>query len=104
MSRMRNDFLEMTAGPPEDGLTVKQLLRGKLRFSMHQISRVKYRPEGITLNGDPCWVNAALHAGDVLRIRLDDPEIADPAAGAAGGPAPDVSLLRSLSSGRTAGS
>ncbi|MBQ9463810.1 MAG: RluA family pseudouridine synthase [Lachnospiraceae bacterium] len=89
---MRNDFLEMTAGPPEDGLTVKQLLRGKLRFSMHQISRVKYRPEGITLNGDPCWVNAVLHAGDVLRIRLDDPESADPAAGAAGGPAPDVSL------------
>ena len=71
---MRNDFLEIHITPSEDSLSVKQLLRQKLRFSAHQVSRIKYRPEGITVNGAPVWVNVVLRAGDVLRLRLDDAE------------------------------
>ena len=78
---MRNDYLELHISPSEkgleEGLTVKQFLRGNLRFSAHQISRIKYRPAGILLNGAPCRVNAGLRANDVLRIRLDDPPRSD---------------------------
>ena len=67
-------LLTLAITPPEDGMTVKQLLREKLGFSMHQISRVKYRPEGFRVNGKPAFVNRVLRAGDELSFALDGPE------------------------------
>ena len=58
----------------EDGLSIKQFLRGKLSFSMRQISRIKYRPDGFLVNGTPQWVNFVLHTGDKLEFSLDDAE------------------------------
>ena len=57
-----------------DQHTIKQYLRGELMFSMHQISRVKYRPTGFLVNGESRWVNDILRAGDDLCFALDDPE------------------------------
>ena len=42
----------------------------KIGFSSKQLSRFKYRRDGILLNGEKRYVNAALQAGDVLEIRL----------------------------------
>lgn len=56
------------------GCTIKQFLREELHFSMHQISRVKYRPEGFRVNGGTRRVNSTLLAGDVLSFSIDDPE------------------------------
>lgn len=58
----------------EDGLSIKQFLRGKLSFSMRQISRIKYRPDGFLVNETPQWVNFVLHTGDKLEFSLDDAE------------------------------
>ena len=64
--------LDLVISPDFDGKTVKQFLREELHFSMHQISRIKYRPEGFRINGKTVWVNAVLRAGDVLSFALDD--------------------------------
>ena len=72
-------LLRLTIAPEQDGLTIKQFLREKLHFSMHQISRIKYRPEGFLVNGEPKWVTETMHTGDVLCFSLDLPEEA-PAA------------------------
>ena len=66
-------LLRLTIAPEQDGLTIKQFLREKLHFSMHQISRIKYRPEGFLVNGEPKWVTETLHTGDVLCFSLDLP-------------------------------
>jgi len=42
----------------------------KTGFSARQISRFKYRKEGIILNGERRYVNALLHTGDVLQLKL----------------------------------
>ena len=56
-----------------DGLTIKAFFSGRLHFSMHQIRRIKYRPEGILVNGEPRWVNHVLQAGDTLSFSLESP-------------------------------
>ena len=66
-------LLHLIIKPEQDGMSVRQFLRKELHFSMHQISRVKYRPEGILVNGQPKWVSETLLAGDDLCFSLDDP-------------------------------
>ena len=69
--RQSGNLVEITVPSSGDGKTIKQFLREELSFSMHQISRIKYRPEGITLNGAPVRVTAALREGDLLVFSLD---------------------------------
>ena len=54
------------------GLTVREFLNGRVHLSRHQISSLKYRPDGIVVNGETRRVTFVLHAGDVLEIGLKD--------------------------------
>ena len=66
-------ILQLNIPQHADGCTIKQFLREELHFSMHQISRVKYRPHGFRVNGETRWVNSILHAGETLSFAVDDP-------------------------------
>ncbi len=59
-------------GPEEAGWTVREYLNRKIRLSHHQISSLKYRPDGIVLNGQTVRVTCVLQAGDLLQIGLKD--------------------------------
>ena len=63
-------FLRLEIGEADDGKTIRDYLMKKIGFSARQISRFKYRKEGIMLNGERRYVNAPLHAGDVLQLKL----------------------------------
>jgi len=63
-------FLRLEIGEEDDGKTIRDYLMKKIGFSARQISRFKYRKEGIMLNGERRYVNAPLHAGDVLQLKL----------------------------------
>lgn len=52
------------------GRTIKEFLMRRVGFSSRQLSRFKYRKDGLLLNGEKRYVNALLEAGDVLQIRL----------------------------------
>ena len=62
---LRHEIMEQDAGK-----TIKEYLMRKIGFSSKQLSRFKYRKDGILLNGEKRYVNAVLQEGDVLEIRL----------------------------------
>ena len=62
---LRYEIMEQDAGK-----TIKEYLMRKIGFSSKQLSRFKYRKDGILLNGEKRYVNAVLQEGDVLEIRL----------------------------------
>lgn len=55
------------------GLSVQKLLSG-LTLSTKMIKRLKYRPDGILVNGSHVTVRYILKDGDVLSLALDDNE------------------------------
>ena len=56
----------------EDGATVRHMLRAKLHFSAHAISRLTRVENGITVNGRHARTTLILHAGDVLQVDSGD--------------------------------
>ena len=56
----------------EDGATVRHILRAKLHFSAHAISRLTRVENGITVNGRHARTTLMLHAGDVLQVDSGD--------------------------------
>lgn len=64
--------LKYQIGPEEDGMTVQEFLRGRLSFSVRQISRLKFRQDGIRVNGEQYYVTWQLRDGDRLEIGLED--------------------------------
>lgn len=64
--------LKYTVSLSEEGWSVEQFLRIKLRFSKKQISRLKFRENGILLNGTQCRTTGLLKTGDILGITLDE--------------------------------
>ena len=56
----------------EDGVTVRQVLRGELRFSARAVSRLKWTETGILVSGERAFTNRVLRAGDVLRVETGD--------------------------------
>ena len=65
-------FLSFQIRPEENGMTVREYLSGCLHFSRHQISSLKYRPDGIVVNGQMCRVTRILQEGDALTVGLKD--------------------------------
>lgn len=63
-------ILRLEIGTQDAGKTIKQYLMREVGFSSKQLSRFKYRRDGILLNGEKRYVNAVLEEGDVLEIRL----------------------------------
>ena len=63
-------ILRMEITEENAGKTIKEYLMRQIGFSSAQLSRFKYRKDGIVLNGERRYVSAPLQAGDVLEIRL----------------------------------
>ena len=61
-----------------DGLCVRRILQAELHFSTKMIKYLKYRPDGICVNGQRCTVRRILKTGDVLELQTEDP-ISSPA-------------------------
>ena len=55
----------------QEGMTIQAYLQS-MHFSRHQISRLKFRKDGIRLQGKQARVNEVLHAGDHLELNLCD--------------------------------
>ena len=59
--------------PPEDnGATVRHILRARLHFSAHAISRLVRVPDGILVNGQPVHTPFVLQTGDRLDVQTAD--------------------------------
>ena len=56
----------------EDGSTVRHILKAKLHFSSHAISRLTRTPTGILVNGQHARTVDILHTGDVLTVETGD--------------------------------
>lgn len=77
---MEERRLSVTVGPEDEGQTVQRLLKTKLSMAQGHIASLKWRPNGICLNGAPSHTDARVRAGDVLTVRIDDGERINPAA------------------------
>ena len=64
--------MKYTITDEDNGVTVKNYLYGKLKFSTAMVKRVKYREGGIKVNGENVTVRRALSAGDVLELLYED--------------------------------
>lgn len=57
--------------PEGDGEKLERYLRKNLEFTRAQIRSMKFRPDGIVVNGRRTRVSYILQAGDVLELRLE---------------------------------
>lgn len=82
---------ELTCVVPaeRDGQPLRNVLRGDLRISYTLLKSLKWRGDAILLNGTTARVNAAVHTGDVVTVRMRERREA-PAVSAAGAFAPDI--------------
>ncbi|WP_166242104.1 RluA family pseudouridine synthase [Paenibacillus turpanensis] len=55
----------------EEGWTVKAVLDRKLKLSKRMRVRLKTVENGITLNGEACYLSKPVRAGDVVAIRME---------------------------------
>lgn len=58
--------------PEEDGAAVRHILRAKLHFSSHAVSRLAHGGECIFVNGVPVHTPHILRAGDILTVETED--------------------------------
>lgn len=68
----RMETLELIVSAAQEGRTVESLLRRELAISRGLISSLKFRPQGILLNGTPVRVTAQTRTGDRLTVRIAD--------------------------------
>ena len=66
------EIITYTLPPEEDGSTVRHILRAKLHFSSHAISRLTRCENGILVNGEHARTTKILHPGDVLAVESGD--------------------------------
>lgn len=71
---MNARYLTLNITPELDGTEVNTLLRRVLGLSGTVLRRVKWLPDGITLDGTRVNVRCRAGAGQVLSVRLTDPE------------------------------
>ena len=67
---MEERILEFVISAEEAGQTIRSFLMQRLSFSAHQLSRLKYRERGITVDGAQKYVSHVLAEGECLRVRL----------------------------------
>lgn len=58
--------------PEEDGASVRHILRARLHFSAHAVSRLAHGGDRIRVNGTVVHTPHILHAGDVLEVETED--------------------------------
>ena len=66
------EVITRVIAPEEDGATVRHILRAKLHFSSHAISRLTRVENGILVNGRHARTTFLLHAGDILQVDSGD--------------------------------
>jgi 23S rRNA pseudouridine1911/1915/1917 synthase len=67
-------YLSLFIGPDLAGTEVNTLLRRHLGLSGTVLRRVKWLPDGITVDGQRVTVRYQVSAGQTLSVRLSDPE------------------------------
>ena len=67
--------LVLTVRPEQAGQKVDALLRRELHLSGTVIRRAKWLEDGILLDGERVFVSRRVEAGQVLSVRVSDPEI-----------------------------
>ena len=66
--------MNYTISPEHDGKTVLDILRKQLCLSRATVKHLKFKENGITLNGAHVTVRGIVRAGDVLSIAVEDTE------------------------------
>lgn len=66
------ETITRTITAEEDGSTVRHILKAKLHFSSHAISRLTRAESGILVNGSHARTTFVLRAGDVLTVETGD--------------------------------
>lgn len=66
--------ISYTVLPREEGQELKTLLRRCLGLSEKEISRAKFREQGISVNGERSKVRRILHTGDQVEVLLETRE------------------------------
>ncbi len=56
----------------ENGWVLRTILRNRMSLSKKLLSRLKWTPQGITVNGERCPVNVKLSAGDLVEVRMEE--------------------------------
>lgn len=64
--------INFTVPPEDDGATVRHILRARLHFSSHAISRLTRVENGILLNGQCAHTPFKVHTGDILSADVSD--------------------------------
>ena len=64
--------MKLVISAEEDGILLSELLKKRLRLSTRAIKRLKYREEGLRVNGSRVTVRYMLHRGDVLNLDISD--------------------------------
>ena len=67
-----NAVVSYTVPPEDNGATVRHILRARLNFSAHAISRLVRVPDGILVNGQPVHTPFVLQTGDRLDVQTAD--------------------------------
>ena len=65
-------ILTHTVTDRENGTSVKKLLRQHFALSSSLLKAIKWRENGITLNGIPVTVASLCHTGDLLAADVSD--------------------------------
>lgn len=65
-------LLTHIVSPEQEGWPLRRLLRQELRISGSFLSRLKWRPGAILVNGRPATVAAVLHTGDAVTADVSD--------------------------------
>lgn len=71
-------ILTHTVTDRENGTSVKKLLRQHFALSSSLLKAIKWRENGITLNGIPVTVASLCHTGDLLAADVSDPPCHNP--------------------------
>lgn len=69
---MLMETISKTITAEEDGSSVRHILKAKLHFSTHAVSRLAHSENGIRVNGQHARTVDLLHAGDVLTVETGD--------------------------------
>ena len=67
--------LSYTVTEEEQGILLRTVMLSRLKMSRRLITRLKQMPEGITVNGERLWNHKPLNVGDVVRIRIAEPQV-----------------------------
>lgn len=74
-----------TVSCQENGLRLEQFLKNELHLSKNEISRAKFRENGICVNGKRRRIDFSLKAGDLVEILLETDDCTSESLAASGG-------------------